>query len=146
MGESVDSVRSGEAEDAGEDPREAERRVFRDTCIAAAFAVVVGALIAPWRVTTGLLLGGSLAVLNHYWLRESVASVFGDARPGVRPRLGASRYFLRYFVVVAAVCAAVSLGVVSLVATLGGMCAVVAGLLAEGARQFYFAIMRREEG
>src|SRR2546423_4836074 len=114
MGESADSERSRVPGDAGEDPREAERRVLRDTCVAAAAAVAVSAAVAPWRVTTGLLLGGALAVFNYYWLRESVASVFGGARPGARPRLGAARYLLRYFVVAAAVYAAVSLGVASL--------------------------------
>jgi hypothetical protein len=145
MGQSADSARSREPGDAGEDPREAERRVFRDTCIAACVAVVVSALVAPWRVTAGLLLGGALAVFNHYWLRESVASVFGGARPGARPRLGPARYVLRYFVVAAVVYAAAALGVASLVATLAGLCAVVPALLAEGARQLYFAIVRREE-
>ncbi|MDT5296647.1 MAG: hypothetical protein QOJ76_3527, partial [Acidobacteriota bacterium] len=52
---------------------------------------------------------------------------------------------LRYVVIASAVVVAVGLDVVSLVATLAGMCAVVAGLLAEGFRQLYFAIVRREE-
>ena len=49
------------------------------------------------------------------------------------------------YLVAAAVAAAVWLDLVSLVAALAGMCAVVAALLAEGFRQFYFAIARREE-
>lgn len=145
MSESADRERANAPDDAGEDPRAAERRIFRDTCVAAVLAVAVSAVIAPWRVTTGLLLGGALAVFNHYWLRASVASVFGDAPSGARPRLGAARYVLRYFVIVAVVFASVRLGLASLVATLAGMCAVVAALLAEGVRQLYFAIVRREE-
>ena len=57
----------------------------------------------------------------------------------------AARYVLRYVVVAAAVYAAYRSGLVSLAATLAGMCAVVAGLIAEGFRQLYFAIVRREE-
>ena len=57
----------------------------------------------------------------------------------------AARYVLRYAVVAAVIVAAVKLNVVSLVATLAGMCAVAAALLAEGFRQLYFAVMRREE-
>ena len=134
MSESADSARSRGPGGAGEDPRAAERRIFRDTCVAAAIAVAVSAFVAPWRVTAGLLLGGALAVFNHYWLRASVASMFGDAREGARPRLGAARYVLRYFVIAAVVFAAVRLGLVTLVAA----------LLAEGLRQLYFAIVRRE--
>ena len=96
-------------------------------------------------MTAGLLLGGALAVFNHYWLRESVASVFGGAQSGRRQKFGAARFVLRYFVIAAVVFAAVRLGLASLVATLAGMCAVVAALLAEGFRQLYFAVIRREE-
>jgi ATP synthase I chain len=145
MSEGADSARPHAPFEADEDPRAAERRIFRDTCIAAALAVVVSAGLAPWRVTAGLLLGGALAVFNHYWLRESVASIFGGARSGRRQKLGAARFVLRYFVIAAVVFAAVRLGLASLVATLAGMCAVVLALLAEGVRQFYTALVRREE-
>jgi hypothetical protein len=143
MSDGADSVRA--AREAGEDPREVGRRIFRDTCAAAALAVVVSASVAPWRVTTGLALGGALAVFNLHWLSTSVAAVFGSTRPGARPRLGAARYVLRYFVAAGIVIAAVELNIVSLAATLAGMCATVAALLAEGLRQFYFAVTRREE-
>jgi hypothetical protein len=145
MSEGADSARPRAPGGADEDPRAAERRIFRDTCIAACVAVVAGAALAPWRVTAGLLLGGALAVFNHYWLRESVAAVFGGAGAGRRRKLGAARFVLRYFVIAAVVFAAVRLGLASLVATLAGMCAVVPALLAEGVRQFYTALVRREE-
>jgi hypothetical protein len=122
-----------------------ERRIFRDMCVAAALAGLVSAPLAPWRVTTGLILGGALALLNHHWLRTSVAAVFGGAARGTRPRLRASRYVLRYVVLAGAAAAGYWLGLASLAATLAGMCAVVPALLAEGFRQLYFAIVRREE-
>lgn len=145
MSEGPDSARPRASFEAEEDPRAAERRIFRDTCIAAGVAVVVSACLAPWRLTAGILLGGALAVFNHYWLRESVASVFGGAQSGRGRKLGAARFVLRYFVIAAVVFAAVRLGLASLVATLAGMCAVVPALLAEGVRQFYTALVRREE-
>lgn len=107
MSEGADSARPRATGGPDEDPRAAERRIFRDTCIAACVAVAAGAALAPWRVTAGLLLGGALAVFNHYWLRESVAAVFGAAPPGRRARLGAARFVLRYFVIAAVVFAAV---------------------------------------
>ena len=130
---------------AGEDPSAMERRIFRGMWWAAALAVAVSAPLAPWRVTTGLLLGGALALLNHHWLRTSVAAVFGAAPPGARPKMKAARYVLRYVVIAAAVAAANWLGLVSLAATLAGMCAFVAAALVEGFRQLYIAIARREE-
>lgn len=145
MNESADSGAQPRPGAAGEDPRAMERRIFRDMCVAVAVAVVAGAALAPWRVTTGLLLGGVLSLLNHHWLRSSVAAVFGAAPAGARPKMRAARYVLRYFVVAAAVAVAHNLNVVSLAATLAGLCAFVPAALAEGFRQLYFAIARREE-
>ena len=145
MSESADSVRARGPEGEGEDPHATRRRIFRDTCAAVAVAVVVSAVVAPWRVTTGLLLGGVLAVFNLHWLSTSVAAVFDSTPAGARPRMRVARYVLRYVVIVCVVAAAVNVGLVSLVATLTGMCAVVVALLAEGFRQLYFAVIRREE-
>jgi diacylglycerol kinase len=148
MSEGADSARPVEPEVAGplgEAPREAVRRIFRDTFWAALVAVAVSAFLAPWRVTLGLALGGALALFNQHWLRSSVEAVFEGASAARPPRMRAARYVLRYAVVAGLALLAYQSGLVSLVATLAGMCAVVAGLLAEGCRQFYFAIVRREE-
>ncbi len=148
MSEGADSARPGGPEGRspeGEAPREAVRRIYRDTFWAALVAVVVSAFLAPWRVTAGLALGGALALFNQHWLRGSVEAVFEGAGASRPPRMKAARYVLRYAVVAGLVFFAYQAGLVSLVATLAGMCAVVAGLLAEGFRQFYFAIVRREE-
>ena len=146
MSEGADSARPGGPGDAaGEAPREAVRRILRDTFWAALVAVVVSAFLAPWRVTFGLALGGALALFNQHWLRTSVEALFAGATAARPPRMRAARYVLRYFVVAAVVFVAFMAGLVSLAATLAGMCAVVAGLLAEGSRQLYFAVVRREE-
>ncbi len=145
MSEGADSARPAAPGSEGEDPRAAGRRIYRDTFVAALAAVAVSAFIAPWRVTAGLALGGALALFNQYWLRTSVEAIFEGASAARPPKMKAARYVLRYVVVAAVVFVAFKAGLVSLVATLAGMCAVVAGLLAEGFRQLYFAIVRREE-
>jgi hypothetical protein len=148
MTEGADSARPGgpgRRSPEGEAPREAVRRIYRDTFWAALVAVAVSAFLAPWRVTAGLALGGALALFNQHWLRGSVEAVFEGATSARPPKWKAARYVLRYAVVAGLVFFAYRAGLVSLVATLAGMCAVVAGLLAEGFRQFYFAIVRREE-
>ena len=145
MNEGADSARPDVPDDEGEVPREVVRRIFRYTLVAAAAAVAVSAFVAPWRVTAGLALGGALALFNQHWLRTSVEAVFEGATSDRPPKMKAARYVLRYFVVAAVVFVAFSAGLVSLAATFAGMCAVVAGLLAEGFRQLYFAVVRREE-
>jgi hypothetical protein len=127
------------------DPVAMERRLFRTMCAAVAISVMVSLPLAPWRVTTGLLLGGILSLFNHHWLRSSLSAVFGGAESGRRVKISAARYVLRYFVIAAVVALAYTLNLVSIVATLVGLCSFVVAALAEAVMQIYFAIVNREE-
>ena len=127
------------------DPAAMERRLFRTMRAAVAVSVIVSLPLAPWRVTTGLLLGGVLSLFNHHWLRTSLAAVFGRAESGRRVKINAARYVLRYFVIAAVVALAYALNLVSIVAALAGLCSFVVAALAEALMQIYFAIVNREE-
>ena len=126
-------------------PDTTEARIFRAMIVAVAVAVAVSAMVAPWRVTTGLLLGGVLSLLNHRWLSGSVAALLDMQKPGVKPRLKLWKHGLRYLVIAVAVFAGYQLNSISLAATIAGLCAFVPALFIEAGRQFYFAIIRREE-
>ncbi len=132
-------------EGRAEDPAAMERRIFRGMCVTVSLAVLASAALAPWRVTTGLLLGGALSLLNHHWLRTSVAAMFQTAVEGARPKFKIARYILRYVVVAGVAVIAYKFDVVSLAATLAGMCSFVVAALFEGFTQLYFAIVHREE-
>jgi len=129
---------------AGEHNGALETRLFRVMIASVALAVVVSTLILPWRVTTGLMLGGLLSLLNFHWLQTSVAAIFNESTGG-RPRVRVTHYVMRYFVIGATGCAAYELGLVSLPALFAGLCSFVPALFVEAFRQFYFAIIRREE-
>jgi hypothetical protein len=122
-----------------------ETRVFRTMIIAVAFAVLASLPFAQWRITTGLLVGGLLSLLNHHWLRSSSAAAFSVVVHGARPKLKIAQYVLRYVVVAAVVFIAYKLNVVSLTATIAGLCSFVVALFAEALREFYFVIIHREE-
>lgn len=122
-----------------------ELRLQRSMIAIVVVAVAVSALLAPWRFTTGLLLGGLLSILNFRWLHTSVAAIFRINLAVERPHAGASRYLLRYIVVTALVVAGVSFQIVSLPATLAGLSAFVPALMIEALREFYLAIIHREE-
>src|SRR6267142_1518659 len=111
-----------------------EGRLLRSMAVATAIAVIVCAVIAPWRVTSGLLLGGSLSLLNYHWLHSSVAEIFNIDLSVQRPRARSWRYLLRYFVVGLVVLAAYKFHLVSLPATLVGLCSFVPALFVEAAR------------
>ena len=123
-----------------------DTRVLRTMAATVGIAVVVSTAFAPWRVTTGLLLGGLLSLLSHHWMRTSIAAAFAGAlEVGSKPQLTSLKYILRYIVIAAAVLLAYKSGVVSLPATILGLCSFVVALFLEALREFYFVIIRREE-
>jgi VanZ family protein len=119
--------------------------MFRSMIAAVALAVIVSAIVAPWRVTTGLLLGGLLSLLNYRWLHGSVAALLNVQESGAKPRMNLLKHALRYLVVGFAVFAAYEFKIISVPATIAGLCSFVVALFVEAFRQFYFAIIRREE-
>jgi hypothetical protein len=114
-----------------------EGRLFRSMVIVVAAAVLVSLIFAPWRVTTGLLLGGVLAFFNHHWLRTSLGAMLNAGGS----RLVAARYVLRYAVVALVVAAAYVLDLVSLWATLAGICSFAAAIMLEAMILLFRAIV-----
>jgi hypothetical protein len=121
------------------------KRVFRHMAIAVALAVLGSLPFAHWRITTGLLIGGLLSLLNHHWLSSSTAAVFRVVAHGAKPQLRLTQYILRYFVIGVVVFLTYKLNLVSLAATIAGLCSFVVALFVEAFREFYFAIIHREE-
>ena len=120
-------------------------RIFRTMAIATGLSVVVSALFGPWRCTTGLLVGGLLALFNHRWLKNSAAAAIQLSTAGGVPRLRLAQFLLRYLVMAAVVFGTVTLDLVSLPAVLAGLGTFVVAMLVEAFREFYFAIIEREE-
>jgi len=121
-----------------------EGRLWRGMIVSVIAAVSIAAFLAPWPVVFGLMLGGTLSLLNYYWLRSSVAAIF-NVSGLTKPRVRISSYLIRYFIVGAVVFAAYRLQLASLPAMIAGLCAIVPALFAEATRQFYLAIIYREE-
>jgi membrane-bound metal-dependent hydrolase YbcI (DUF457 family) len=122
-----------------------ESRVFWTMVAATALSVAIAAFIAPWRVTTGLLLGGVLALFSHSWLKNSASAAIRLSAEGGRPQWRLAQFILRYIVIAAAIFAAYTLDLVSLTAVLAGMSSFVVAMFVEAIREFYFAIVKREE-
>jgi hypothetical protein len=141
MSQITNSIDRGAFDDA--DVRTLEGRIFRVMLVAVALAVIVSALLAPWRVTAGLFLGGVLSLLNYHWLGTSIAAAFNTETAGKRPRIRVWRYIVRYLLIGAIVLAAYKLGVVSLPATIAGLSSFVVALFAEAFREFYFITFHR---
>ena len=122
-----------------------EGRIFLSMTFATVIAVIASLPFAQWRVSSGLLLGGILALLNHHWLSGSTTAAFAVLAHGATPRLKLMQYILRYLVIATVIFIAYKLNVVSLAATLLGLSSFVAALFVEALREFYFAFIHREE-
>ncbi len=123
-----------------------EKRLCRNMGVALAAAMLGSILVAPWRVTTGLALGGILAFLNYYWLRTSLTAMFGPTETtGVPPVWNGPRYILRYFIVGSIICGVSAFNLISLPAAIAGLCAFAVALTLEGFGQLFAALLQREE-
>jgi fatty acid desaturase len=120
-------------------------RIFRTMAIATGLSVAVSAMVGPWRFTTGLLVGGLLALFNHRWLKNSAAAAIQLSTSGGAPQFRVARFLLRYVVIAAVIFATVEFDLVSLPAVLAGLCTFVIAMMVEAFREFYFAIIEREE-
>src|SRR5437763_4223347 len=143
MDEIVDSLTGDEV--TSRDASALETLMLRTMIVTIIAVVAIAAAIAPWRITTGLLLGGELSILNYRWLYSSATAIINLNIGSPAPRAHSIRYVLRYAIVAAAVFAAYQLNIVSLAATIVGLCSFVPALMLEAFRQFYFIIIHREE-
>jgi hypothetical protein len=125
--------------------RTIDGRILRSMAVASAVAILFSIPFVQWRVQSGLLLGGLLALLNFHWLSSSTSAALSVAAFGVKPSIGLAHYVLRYAVVAISVLVAVLLDLVSLPATLIGLSSFVAALFFEAFREAYLAIIHREE-
>jgi hypothetical protein len=130
---------------AGDHDRGLQMRLLCTMAIAVVVTVIASLFLAPWRVTSGLLLGGLLSLLNYHWMRRSIAAGFSVALDGTRPRITVAQYILRYFVIGAVIFVAYKFKIVSLPAAITGLCSFVVALFVEASKELYFAIIQREE-
>ena len=121
------------------------RRIYRVMLVSTVVAASIAVFVGPWRVVTGLVLGGVLALFSHHWLRNSAAEAISVSVGGGRPKLRILQFLLRYLVVATVVFLAYKLNVISLAAVLAGLATFVVALFVEAFRAFYFAITQREE-
>jgi ATP synthase I chain len=120
-------------------------RVFRAMTVTTGLMVIVSLFFLSWRITTGLLIGGLLALFSHRWLKNSAAAALTLSIEGGRPQLRLAQFVLRYVIVGAIVFAAYTLDLVTLPAILVGLSSFVVALFIEALREFYFAITKRGE-
>lgn len=120
-------------------------RVFRVMLFFTVAATAGSFAFGSWRVAVGVLVGGALALLNHRWLQSSVAAAFGVLIDGRTPRITLAKYIFRYLVIGSTVLLVYTLGLAPVTAMVVGLSSFVFAIFVEALREFYFAIIHREE-
>ena len=92
-----------------------------------------------------VVLDAKIGRQEYRTVHGSVAALLNVQESDAKPRMSLLKHALRYLVVGFAVFAAYELHIISLPATIAGLCSFVVALFVEAFRQFYFAIIRREE-
>ncbi|MFN2531434.1 MAG: ATP synthase subunit I [Pyrinomonadaceae bacterium] len=105
----------------------------------------VAPFAAPWRVATGLLLGGALSLLNYRWLHQSTAAVIALNAGGQISRMRLAQYAFRYAVIAGIVVVAAELKLAYLSALIIGLGSFVVAIFFEALRVFYLAFIHGEE-
>jgi hypothetical protein len=74
------------------------KRILTLMAFAALLGSIAGFIFVGLSFGIGVLIGGGLSLVNYYWLKRSLKTVFDKAATGERPQFLAGKYFLRYFV------------------------------------------------
>ena len=74
------------------------RRILILTAISVFVGSILSCIYADLRFATGFLIGGVLSIVNYFWLKASLKTVFERINDGggEKPQFLAGRYILRY--------------------------------------------------
>lgn len=126
------------------EPKDVERRVWRNAFAVIALGVVAAAIFANLKFTLGLALGCLLALLNFRWLRSSVRDIL-SAGTSTTPPGTMWLFLIRWFVVGAVAYLAILTGYVSGVALLVGLFAPAVAIMMEAIYMAFKSFARRGE-
>jgi hypothetical protein len=142
---SDDSPSNKDAHSALTAPEAVERRVWRNIFAVVAISVVIAALTADLKFMLGLVLGGSLALLNYKWLHSSLRAVLATGHEKTPPGT-MIKFVVRWLVIAAAAWAANQTGYFNAVAILAGLFAPAVAVMIEAAYVAFVHLMTRENG
>jgi len=119
---------------------EGERRIQRNTLIVTGIAAAAGFAFGGARMLSGILLGAVLSDFNLRWLKGSTAAILAPAaatQDGRIPKWTASKFILRWFVLIIVAAVAVWSRWFDLMGIGIGLASFVFGVMVEASYQAY---------
>jgi hypothetical protein len=72
------------------------KRILLLMAVVALLGTLAGSFFVSVNFGIGVMIGGALSLVNYYWLKRSLKTVFDQALAGDKPQFLGARYFLRY--------------------------------------------------
>jgi hypothetical protein len=139
-----DPLEDDEAMDSFTNPTAVERRVWRNSIVVIALALLVAAIFAEVKITLGLALGGVLALLNYKWLHSSLKDVL-SAGTGKPPPGTMMMFVVRWLVVATIIYGAHLTGYFDGFSMLAGLFAPALAVMIEAAYMTYKTLAQSGE-
>jgi len=108
------------------------------------FGAVFGAIFESLIFGTGILLGGVLSFVNYYWLKQSLKSIFSVAERGIKPKLFAGSYILRYMIFALLLALLYLSKIVSMVAVILGLSSFAIAVMLEGVLRIFSSFTNKK--
>jgi len=92
---SEDSEQSAEGQQSTVSPI-SHNRILGLMAVVSLLGMIAGMIFVSVNFGIGVFIGGILSLVNYYWLKRSLKSIFDNATEGEKPPFLAVKYFLRY--------------------------------------------------
>jgi uncharacterized membrane protein HdeD (DUF308 family) len=92
----------------------------------------------------GFLIGGILSLINYYWLKKSLKSIFDKALAGDTPKFLATGYFLRYVSFGAVLTVVYLTKILPVVSVLLGLASFALAIIFEAILRLFSSVFKKE--
>ena len=120
-------------------------RILILMAVVALLGTLLGLIFVSVSFGVGVFLGGGLSLLNYYWLRRSIRTVFDEALAGGKPQFLAVRYFLRYATFAAILAVVYLTKTVPVVAVLLGLASFALAIIFEAILRVFKSFSNKKE-
>jgi hypothetical protein len=121
------------------------RRIFFVMAVVVVFGSVLSFVFISLAFGFGVLIGGILSLINYYWLKKSLKTIFDRAVRGERPRFFATGYFLRYLTFGAILALVYLTKTVPVVSVILGLASFAFAITIEGFIRLFLSFFKKKE-
>lgn len=121
------------------------RRILWAMAVVVILGAITSSILVSLKFGIGFTIGGILAFVNYYWLKNSLKKIFDSAAGGEKPSFLSLNYFLRYAAVGLVIYIIYLSEAVPIIAVLLGLGVFAAGIVIEGLILIFSSVSKREE-